>query len=523
MPRETLATDKAFKIAQELTLPIYTTAVIHTVAELRGSQWCNLYTSVIYGRGIDLSSVPDYVDHEVYGQFLCLRLRLSRSDAEALVESARNGSAVFGSWTVTYAAREEVAGFRPATSFSDMNGKSFWETSFWSREAIGTQKTFNGENLRRSNAWKLAECLPFLEEARWLPIPLQRHPEKLGDVDEIWPSPISLESRNGDGAWELEVISIAPSLLTREITITGTLLRDDLIVRALHLNGAGPHAVNEEIDAINVLISIDGVPMDAHAHGYMRSMTMRTTMYSGGSYMVPSHGARPEMHFPVGLSDSSPLIIGTPRADTARHEAWIIGRLFRFHGQPSDAERVYDPVANEDAVKRAFNDLQQYGKSEVSSEILVADPYAVDERALHAIAVMALREGQVRIVRVLTCFYSAPKASRGISDSHPATGPVEGNDAVKQTSRARTEADSKKLAQKIATQLNVSISFYRIERLHDRFLLVGGRLWHVGCSFNTLGQEISAVVEMRNERAKSAVLDVFKRATSQEPVFEVKP
>jgi hypothetical protein len=48
----------AFPTAVELTLPIYTTAVVHIVAELRGSQWCNLYTSVIYGREIDLLKTP---------------------------------------------------------------------------------------------------------------------------------------------------------------------------------------------------------------------------------------------------------------------------------------------------------------------------------------------------------------------------------------------------------------------------------------------------------------------------------
>ena len=515
----------AFPTAVELTLPIYTTAVVHIVAELRGSRWCNLYTSVIYGREIDLVSVPDYVDHAVYGQsLLCLRVRLSRSGAEALVEAARNGSAACGSWTIAYATREIVSGFRPATSFSDMNEQSFWGTSLWSREAIGIQKTFDGREFRRSNAWKVAEYLRCLREVRWLPIPLQRHPEKLGDFDEIWPSPLSLESRVYDGTCELEVTSIDASLLTREITVTGTLLRDDLIIRAVHLNGRGPHRIDEDVDRINLLASIDGVPMDANAHGFMRSMTMRTTVYSGASYTVPGHGARPEMQFPIGNADSSPSIIGTPRADTTRNEAWIVGRLFRFYGQPGDAEHVYDPVANGAAVERAFNDLQQFGRSEVRSQIIVADPYAFEERALHAIAVMATQEGLVRSFRVLTEFDSAPKARAWLSQVFTGLRNVLARkDSAEQTARAKTQADAMLVAQQIASQLNVSMSFYKIEGLHDRFLLVGERLWHVGCSFNTLGQRISAVVEMRDERSKSAVLDVFERATSQKPVFEVKP
>jgi hypothetical protein len=69
----------------------------------------------------------------------------------------------------------------------------------------------------------------------------------------------------------------------------------------------------------------------------------------------------------------------------------------------------------------------------------------------------------------------------------------------------------------------VSISFYNIEGLHDRFLLVGDRLWHVGCSFNTIGQQISAVIEMRDEKAKALVLEIFERAIAHGTAFEVTP
>jgi hypothetical protein len=519
-----MSTNNAFRSAVELTLPIYNTAVIHTVAELRASQWCNLYTSVIYGREIDLLSVPDYVDHAVYSQsVLCLRVRLSRSKAEAFVESARNGSANCDSWRIEYATREIVFGFRPATSFGDMNEQSFWGTSLWSREAIGIHKIFNGRDLQRSNAWKVADYLSCLKEARWLPIPLQRHPEKLEDLDEIWPSPLSLKSNVSDGTCELEVTSIDASLLTREITVIGTLLQNDLIVRALHFSGRGPHRVNENIDAINVLVTIDGVPMDAQAYHFIRSITTQAYIYSGANYMVPKHGARPEMRFSIVHADPNPSIIGTPRTDTIRHEAWIIGRVLRSYSQPGDAENVYDPIANGEAVEQAFNDLQQYGKNEASSEILVADPYALEERALHAIAVMATRQGQAKSVRVLTQFHSAPKVPSWLTQVLSVVRKVWPWCSVKQTARAKVQADAMLLAQKIATQLNVSMAFYTIKGLHDRFLLVGERLWHVGCSFNTLGQEISAVVEMRDERAKSAVLDIFERVTLERPVFEVKP
>ena len=78
-------------------------------------------------------------------------------------------------------------------------------------------------------------------------------------------------------------------------------------------------------------------------------------------------------------------------------------------------------------------------------------------------------------------------------------------------------------AQKVATALKVKFVFYKIESLHDRFLVVGERIWHVGCSFNQLGQEISAVVEMRDDRVKHSVLDLFDSVRKRTPEFEVLP
>jgi hypothetical protein len=520
-----MSSSETFQAATELIQPIYAAAVIHLVAELRGTQWCNLYTSVIYGREIDLLSVPDYVEHDTYGStLLCLRARFSRSRVEAFLASARTGTATCDSWTIAYATQEEVVGFRPATTKTDLNESSFWETSLWTRERIGTEKIFNGEPLRNSNAWKVAEYLECLNEARWLPIPLQRHPEKLGDLDEIWPSPISLESRNRDRAWEFEVTSMDPSLLTRDVAITGSLLRNDLIVRALHYHGSGPHTIDEDFDSINVLVTVDGVPLDAHAHRYLRALTMRTTLYSGARYTVPPSGSRPEMEFAIGQPIVGPSVIGTPRTDIVRNGAWIIGRLFRHHGQPGDSERVYDPRVASDTVEQAFRDLQWYGRNEGHSEVIVADPYALDERALDAIAVTVARGGQVSSVRVLTAFFSSPKDTSLGARFLALFGAIfDRKNRGRQTAREKTEADARSLAQKIATKLNVAISFYKIESLHDRFLLVGERLWHVGCSFNTIGQQISAVIEIRDERAKAMVLDIFERTMAQGPVFQVTP
>jgi hypothetical protein len=124
------------------------------------------------------------------------------------------------------------------------------------------------------------------------------------------------------------------------------------------------------------------------------------------------------------------------------------------------------------------------------------------------------------LIHILTQFDSGTREDAG---SSAASTKQAAKEASRKTARIETEEKAKVIAQKVATQFKVKIFFYRIENLHDRFLLVGERLWHVGCSFNQLGQEIAAVVEMRDERVKSAVLDIFKRVRTKPPVFEVHP
>lgn len=520
-----MPTLSAYQTVIEMLEPTRTHAAIHVVAELRGTEWCNLYTSIIYGREIDLLSVPDYPDHGQYAtSVLCVRQRVSRSDAVSFVGSAVSGSVTIGSWRVVYDVTEVAEGFRPGTTRSDLNEASFWETSLWTRERIGSEKLFGGERLKGSNAWRVAEYLECLSEARWLPVPLHRNPEKLGDIDEIWPSPVSLLSRIDDDACEFSVTSQEPSLLSRRLCIIGRLLRNDLVVRAVNHDGPGSYRLGEPIDMIDLLVTVDGIPMDAQAYGFWRSMTMTTTIQNQESLTVPAYKSRPEMRFPIPQKPTSASVIGTPRTEFVRHQAWTVGRLFRLNRQPTDSERVYDPISSSGIVEKAFRDLQLFGRNEKRSEVLVADPYALDERALDAIAVIVAGAGSVGTVKVLTEFSSPPENLPLLSRlASRFRSMFDSNQKAKISARQQEEAAAKVAAQNIATKLNVSISFYRIERLHDRFLSIGDRLWHVGGSFNAFGQEISAVVEMRDERAKASVLEIFERTMARPPLFTVTP
>ena len=513
--------NSAFTAAVRLTESIYTHAVIHCVAELADDAWHNLYTSATYGRDIDLTSVPAHVDHKTYdtGRLLCLRMRTTRAEADRLVSEAKAGKTSFETWEINYAFEETVEGFRQASRATDLSDNSFWETSLWSRESIGSRKSFEHVPLTRPSAWRVADYLECLQEARWSPIPLGRHPEKLGDLDEIHPSPLSIEIGNDNGASAFRIDSIDPTLFEHDVLTTGTLIHDDLIVRALHITGAGPVRVEEEFEAMALLTTVDGIPMDLQANWFLRSLSMNTTLYGNEKLVIPAEGRRKGLGFVIPRTQSAPSLIGTPRTNLVRHHAWIAGRLLRTQFPATDSEYFYNPVSDPDAPERALRNLQTYGKDQKAPRIVVADPYALDERTMHALAVMSLREHHIPVIHVLTQFQTG-------SSHRSTTSPPGMNDNAappEATARTVAEQNAKVVAQKIASQIRVTMIFYRIESLHDRFLMVGERLWHVGCSFNQLGQEISAIVEMRDERVKYAVTQMFDEAQSHPPVFEVRP
>jgi hypothetical protein len=512
----------AFETAVQITSTIYTHAVIHCIAESIDGNWQNLYTSVIFGREIDLLSVPDEIEHREYDQSkVCLRVRLSRENGERLLSEAKGGLAQYGAWDVRYRLVDYVEGFRPGGPINDIVEQSFWEQSLWVREGIGSPKIFGTSELNRSNAWTLSEYLPFLKEARWSPIPLARHPEKLGDLDEIYPSPFAIETGNDNGTSTLQIATIDNNLDSHDIVTMGTLMQNDLIVRSLYLEGRGPLRFDEDFNGMNMLTTVNGIPMDAQAHWFMRSFAISVTSYGPDELHIPAEGSRKELNLSIPHRDPAPRsILGDPSRDRTRHKAWIAGRVFRRQSQPADAERFYDPRRNPDASAQALLDLQLYGNGEEIGEIVVADPYALDERAMRALAVMSLRKDHVPQIDILTHFDSgededAPCNASGDDDTRAA--------ASDRRKRDETRDKAKVAAQKVATALKVKLVFYKIESLHDRFLVVGERLWHIGCSFNQLGQKRSAVVEMRDDRVKRSVFDLFDSVRKHAPEFEVVP
>lgn len=528
-------TNNPFEQAVQLTHAIYNCAALHLIAEQKDGAWVNRYTSLTYGREEDLRSVAPALGAKVEegggAKFLCLRQRLTRDEAEKFVSQAILGSVGVDMYTLAYDVEPAIVGFRPENAPGDLAEGSLWYSSGWSREYVGKMKEIAGHTLTLLSAWRIDESLDFLRKAIWIPVPLRGHPEKLGDFDEFWPAPITFDVGRVDG---VSVVKIAHDILMIEdhdLTISGALIQNDLIWGHVCFKGRGPHTLPIDPEAIDLTLCVRGVPLDAKAHRFLSRIAMGIAVDAGGrdTYTVPEAGGRPEMTFAVDSSEMKQQLIGKPSNPSVRPGAWTIGRLFRNRSVLPDAERFYDPVAITDSVQRAFNDLREFGRGEHRPRVLVADPYALDERALYAIGAIAARFGSVASIDIATGFKAGdmedPQTTEGLFSElwNAFRSRLPFGRVPLLTRRKEAERLAFSAAESVSKQLKIRFRFYRAEGLHDRFLVIGERLWHVGPSFNKIGEQISAIVEMTDERVKAQVLESLARFTAVPSVKETNP
>jgi hypothetical protein len=409
--------------AFDIVDPICDAASIHVVAE--GADGRNLYTSVIYGRHCDMRSVPLVADVVNYGTFRAARQRVDKSVAHSFVQAAEGGVAYVGGFAVKFSFGDDVVeGFRPASTANAYVQTSPFNVSLWTREHIGTEKRVGTKTLSRATLWDIAATLDFLDEARWSAIPLMHRPEKLGDLDEWWFSPIEVESRNPAATVEVRISrNIVPT--THSVSVRGTLIANELVVGSISLKGVGPYAPYPmEVDASEIAVSVDGILMDQSFGHYVRTVFARMGIASNGLWNVKAFKGRPAMSFPVGASEHRQIISGAIPTRSDRRDAWEVGRYFRSHGIPDDAERVYGPGVSNGSVTQAFADLRTLGAHAFQPRVRIADPYILDERAMEAIAVSALRDGRVSTIELYTSFTIPPSKGAAVASAVVAAPPA---------------------------------------------------------------------------------------------------
>jgi hypothetical protein len=120
----------------------------------------------------------------------------------------------------------------------------------------------------------------------------------------------------------------------------------------------------------------------------------------------------------------------------------------------------------------------------------LVDPFAIDEACLRPIATIAAASSQKRL-------------------------------AILSNSLDLQQKPDPQFAlalQRLATELGVRIELHAPQiSLHDRFITLGDRIWHVGHSFNALGKDLSAIIEIRDLRLIAQVHEVLHPEFARSP------
>jgi hypothetical protein len=496
-------------------------AALHVlIEEASNDRWHNLYMSVTYGPEADFRSIPINLEESRYGSLCAIRQRITIATAKQLVAAAASGTTRIDVFDIEFTVDEVVEGFRPTERWNRLDPGPLHGASSWRRERIGIRKVLSDVELSEESVYDIAERLSFLNQARWQGIPLLRHPEKLGDIDEVWPSPVVFhERRAGDGSGivvELtdDRLGVDPGLLS----MTGTAYKNGMICRTVSEAGAFPKLL-PDADCTDLRLFVDGIVMDQSSGCFVN--TVQNTIAVGPALVLqgPAYRSRRTLDVAVGASNVSTTTVGRPTPVSIRAIAWEIGRRFREERIPDDSENFYDITVNPSAATEAFEDLGKLGSAQRGGMMAVVDPFALDAQALFSIIAAALPQMTPERLRVYTEFkrHELIKvrkpwflSSLGFLRRRKANVPV--------SNRDRNQAEFFRVAQQVANVTKVPIEVFQADRLHDRFILLKDRIWHVGPSFNTLGQEVAAIVEMRDTRTKAKVRAYLQRQPS-EPVW----
>ncbi len=489
-------------------------AALHLLLEeVPDGKYSNLYTSVTYGPVADLASIPEALDEARVGSIVAIRRRVPIAEAQTFVTAAASGFARIDNFDIDFFTNEIIEGFRPTSPWHKNLGVGAMSgASSWRRERIGVRKELCGIILSSDTVGDIIDKLSILDRGRWYGIPLKRFPEKLGDIDEIWPSPALIDARRAEDGVRITVdlhldrLRLDPSRLT----LLGTVYKNGMISGTVSEAGAFPKTI-VAADCTDLRLFVDGIVMDQTSGCIINTAWASVAISRPLVLQLPRYKSRPEMSISVGAADVVTTQVGAAVLKSHRADAWEIGRVFRERAIADDAEFFYDITANVNAFRDAFVDMGNLAPLQRGGIWTIVDPFALNKEALFSIVAGAMPHRRPKKVKIYTEF-------KRLEHREPEETVADAGGKASETNRERSRSELYAVAQKVFEATNVPIEVYEAVKLHDRFILLGERVWHVGSSFNTLGQEISAIVEMRDHRRKLQLRN-YLQSLNAEPVW----
>jgi len=459
---------------------VYDGVVLHLLAERDEAGLHNVYTLALHVRSADVYTLPREIEWRSCGMFFSTVVLMDAAVYSAVeAEINKNSQLELGGQLVHFSLDSRVEGFQPEF-FADLE---FVEAapvsgSSWCRHHGGTEKSLGGLLLSSSSVADISRQLDCTKTLRWAVLGLAMNPHRLRDFDEVWPCPVRVV-RHEDN---LHIADSHKVLAGRSVILRVNLWADGLLTKSCSFSGVGPHHVPRGHDACEIELLVDEVLMDKSLATIIKGLDINLSVQSAQRSFAMMRPKRKGITAPIGPRTITNVKIGTLDASSARSLSYRWRTQQSSLMRPHRIEQIYNPLIA-DPLGSAFRDLRLLTTGQPVKHILVVDPFSLDLDALEAIVAVAASKPANFTLDIITKFQKPPKQE--------------------ETTYEGRVQKFRQAVEHVAHELTIHVRVFNAVgiSIHDRFLFVDERVFHVGPSFNALGEELGATVEMSDIRA----------------------
>ena len=497
--------------------PLYNRAMILALAEigLDGTHR-NVNTAVVFGtdrmrqRGYRPASASSRGEGRA-GRFWANIAVVEGDVADAFVQQARAGRTAFpgSSVEIAYDLTDRYDGFIPRGDFADGGYEKMpGGAPAWRRRFLPRTRSINGVPFDEVHLADVAAELPRFSQIDYEPLNLEHALDRIGTLDVLYPTHVRTEFQ-GDPAGARYRVNDPMGWLAQlgEPQLSVEFYRLGLFVDA---RSFVPQPADVLLMAppqsVRYWLTAGGIVLDGSGGTFLRLVQLQLGIaqpnipvkIAGATASLP---VSPRLSTRVNAGEAAPLpdIFGPRHLANLWREQML--RQSRF------AERVFNGGSAPSSRIDGLQLLSELIHAEIALHsdrkiVRVVDPFGIGIEALEAMIPMAAGVPHGEIWLLSNNDPPPPKSlqehmARELRKLQAQLQGIDPQDILdKKFARS---------AAALAKNLGVTIRWYRPTiSLHDRFLEVGPRIWHVGHSFNRLGCDLSAVVEFRDleERAR---------------------
>jgi hypothetical protein len=509
--------------APERLRPLYDRAMLLALTEIASDgTHRNVNTTVVFGTGnmryrTYAEASGSSRGEARTGRFWAKIAVVEGSIADAFVGHASAGRATFpGSLIeIAYDLHDRYDGFIPrgdfaAGEYDRMPGGA----PTWRRRFLPRTRSVNGALFDEVHVADVVAELPLFSQIDYEPLNLEYALDRVGVLDVVYPTHVRAEFWGDPLGVRYQVNDPMEWLaIFGEPQISVEFYRHGLFAdaRSFVPQSSGMLRMVPP-QSVRYWLTAGGIVLDGSGGTFVRVVQMQLGIAQPN---VPVTIAGATASLPVSPRVSTQVSAGEPAPLPDIFGPRHLARLWREQmlRQSRFVERVFNGGNAPSSRIGGLQLLSEMIRAEIASHqhdnvVRVTDPYGIGIETLQAMIPMAagLPHGEIWLL------------SKNDAPPPSSLWDYVAREWRKLLARVRRIQPQDILDERFAREaahlaqnLGVKIRWYKPTiSLHDRFLEIGPRVWHVGHSFNRFGCDLSAVVELRDVEEKArlrAILD----------------